>query len=240
LKTPFNLSVNPRLFAFLALGFVLATVVGTVSHELGHYIPAKYYGFEAKLHYASVSYGKSKESKEIITYYEANKAKIQSAKDSPEKEYFNGLVKNLNRLYFLITLGGPVQTMLTGTIGLLLLWLYRKKLYNGNGLNLMGWIAVFLAFFWSRQVLNFLMSVPSIFKARKYYRSDEPQISLYLDLPHWAVDMVTAFIGILLLMWVVFYIIPKQHRFTFICAGLVGSFLGWIVWLETLGPRIMP
>ena len=43
-----------------------------------------------------------------------------------------------------------------------------------------------------------------------------------------------------LLTWVVFYIIPKQQRLNFLCAGLVGSFMGWIIWMDILGPVVMP
>lgn len=131
MKTPFNLSVNPRLFALLAISFVLATIVGTVSHELGHYIPAKYYGFEPKLHYASVSYGESAESTALYLYYEKHKEKIQSAKNSPEKDHFQKLLKELNRKYFLITLGGPVQTMLTGTIACFYCGFTRRDCITG-------------------------------------------------------------------------------------------------------------
>jgi hypothetical protein len=30
-----NFTVKPRLFALIALGFVLATIIGTVTHETG-------------------------------------------------------------------------------------------------------------------------------------------------------------------------------------------------------------
>lgn len=240
MQFPITLSVNPRLFALLSLGFVLATIVGTVTHEMGHYVMMKRYGFNPTIHYASASYGYNPEYEKFSNFYEVHKEKIQSTQDSPEKEYFQNKIRERNRQFFIITLGGPVQTMLTGTVGILLLWLYRKKLYSNGKLKPLAWLAVFLAFFWSRQVFNFLMSIPDIFKERRYYRSDEPKISLYLDLPHWAFGMATAVIGAILLIWVVFYVIPKKQRLSFLCAGLVGSALGWFLWMDVLGPVVLP
>lgn len=240
MQLPVTFSIQPRLFALLTLGFVLATIIGTVTHEMGHYVMMKRYGFNPTIHYASASYGYNPEYEKFSGFYEAHKEKIQSAEGSPEKEYFYNRLQKQKRELFLITLGGPVQTMLTGTMGLLLLWFYRKRLYINNKLKPIAWIAVFLAFFWSRQVLNFLMSVPDIFKERRYYRSDEPRISLYLNLPHWSFGMATAIIGAVLLIWVVFYVIPKQQRLSFLCAGLVSSALGWFLWMDVVGPVVLP
>lgn len=57
MKLPLQFTLKPRLFALLALGFVVATIVGTLSHEAAHLYAAKFYGLEPELHYASVSYG---------------------------------------------------------------------------------------------------------------------------------------------------------------------------------------
>ena len=43
--------IDFKLLSLLIFGFVLATVVGAVSHEYGHFFIARYYGLEAKVHY---------------------------------------------------------------------------------------------------------------------------------------------------------------------------------------------
>ena len=43
---------NKKLFLYLTLTFIVATVVGTLSHEFGHYIVAKSLGYDADIHYA--------------------------------------------------------------------------------------------------------------------------------------------------------------------------------------------
>jgi len=48
--------MNWKLFLYITLGFIAATVVGTLSHESGHYLAALINGCSPELHYGSVSY----------------------------------------------------------------------------------------------------------------------------------------------------------------------------------------
>jgi len=41
-----------QLLLLLIVAFILATIIGTVSHESGHYFVAKYLGYDAKIHYS--------------------------------------------------------------------------------------------------------------------------------------------------------------------------------------------
>lgn len=116
-----------RLFLCLTLSFILCTIIGTVSHEGGHYIIGKYLGHDAKLHYASTSYNGSEKSREYDTFIEKNKDKIQAQEKSPEKDKYLEIVERKRKEILFLILGGPVQTILTGTIGFLILWFKRKK-----------------------------------------------------------------------------------------------------------------
>lgn len=236
-----SLKFNFRLFLSLVFGFVLCTIVGTVSHEGGHWVVSKYFGNTPKVHYASTSLGFEAKATEFETFYEKNKSKILSREESPEKEKFREMNKNAGREKFLITLGGPVQTMLTGTIGFLILWFNRKEIYRKYNLTFKIWLSVFLSFFWSRQILNFTGSLDTLFETeRRTYRSDEPRLSQYLEFPHWVFGLITCIIGLLLLSWVFFKIIPIRQRLTFLLAGISGSALGWYLWMDKLGPVILP
>ncbi|RWX01667.1 hypothetical protein [Flavobacterium cerinum] len=232
---------NIRLFVFLLIGFVLCTIVGTVSHEGGHWAVSKYFGNTPKIHYASTSLGFEAKATEFETFYEKNKSKILSREESPEKEKFREINKNVGREKFLITLGGPIQTMITGTIGFLILWFNRKKIYRKYNLTFSIWASIFITFFWSRQILNFIGSLDTLFETeRRAYRSDEPKLSQYLELPHWVFGLITCILGLLLLSWVFFKIIPIRQRLTFLLAGLTGSALGLYLWMDKLGPVILP
>lgn len=236
-----SLKFNSRVFLSLLFGFVLCTIVGTVSHEGGHWVVSKYFGNTPKVHYASTSLGFEAKAIEFETFYEKNKSKILSREESPEKEKFIAMSKNAQEERFLITLGGPVQTMLTGNIGFLILWFNRKEIYRKYNLTFKIWLSIFLSFFWSRQILNFICSLDTVFEIeRRVYRSDEPWLSQYLELPHWVFGLITCIVGILLLSWVFFKIVPIHQRLTFLLAGISGSALGWYLWMYKLGPFILP
>ena len=42
------------LFIKLFFAFIIVTIIGTLTHQLGHYLMAKYFGYSAKINYASV------------------------------------------------------------------------------------------------------------------------------------------------------------------------------------------
>lgn len=236
-----SLKFNFRLFLSLVFGFVLCTIIGTVSHEGGHCIIAKILGQEVTLHYASMTHQNEKQLQAIHSSYVKNKDKIIAKESSPEQTAHRAIIKKHKKEDFFVTLGGPIQTMLTGTIGFLILWFNRKEIYRKYNLTFKIWIPIFLSFFWSRQILNFIASIDTLLETeRRTYRSDEPIISQYLELPHWAFGLVTCILGILILSWVFFKIIPIRQRLTFLLAGLIGSALGWYIWMDKLGPIILP
>ena len=55
-------TLDPKLLLYLVLSFILATIVGTLSHEGGHIAAAKYYGYETTLHYGSMNYNRPDDS----------------------------------------------------------------------------------------------------------------------------------------------------------------------------------
>ena len=242
-----------RLFLYLILGFVAATIIGTISHESTHYIAAKNLGYGAKLGYQSVSIDAKKRFSKLDSLYKADEEKILSEENSPEKEYFlnyrNSLSDTVQREHFIFIVCAPIQTMATGTIGFLILWFNRKKIWQKSSLSVTDWIWILLGFFWSRQVANILVAIVNyLFTGEMSYKGDEVKISTYLFslkressfLALNSVGIITGIIGSIILAYITFFIIPKKQRFTFIAAGITGSAIGWIVWMETLGPVILP
>ena len=239
-----NFQINPRLFALLALSFVLATIVGTVSHELGHFAVAKFYEARPTLHYASVSHDEPPKALIALNQrHDRDKAKIDSPNPSPEKEAYLAYRKKLahknNTIKLLINLGGPLQTMLTGSLGGLMLWRRRKKIAT-LGMRTADWFWVILAFFWSRQLANFLVVLKIFFIRHRISRGDETRISRYFGWHLLTVNTITGIAAAAELLGVVFMIIPKTQRFNFILAGLCGSALGWLVWMGWMGPVLLP
>jgi hypothetical protein len=51
-----SISKNSKISSIIFLIFFSLASIGTILHEFGHYIPAKFFGFEPVLHYGSTSY----------------------------------------------------------------------------------------------------------------------------------------------------------------------------------------
>lgn len=234
---------NSKLFFCLVLGFILCTIIGTVSHEFGHAAATSLQGRDWTVHYASMSPGKSTLLDSLKNAYQKDKEKIKSETPSPEKETFFKSRERLSKKYksedLQMRLGGPLQTMLTGTIGFILLWFAGKKNKLRESLTLKEWCFVLLGFFWSRQ--------PAILLQKIFYkctcsngRGDEEMIAKHLGLNEWSVITVWGIIGAVILLWITFYAVPLKQRFTFITAGLIGSLLGAALWFGILGPALLP
>lgn len=238
-----SLHFNLKLFLYLILAFVLCTIVGTVSHEFGHAAVSASQGRDWTVHYDSMSPGKSTLVDSLENAYQKDKEKIKSKIPSPEKDAFLKTNKRLAKKYkqesLRMRLGGPLQTMLTGTIGIILLWFARKKNRLSATLTFKEWCYVLLGFFWSRQFAILLQKVYYKFTCSKG-RGDEENIAHYLGLNEWSVITVWGIIGAVILLWITFYAVPLKQRLTFIIAGLTGSLLGAALWFGILGPVLLP
>jgi len=202
--------LDMRLFIWLFLAFICATVVGTLTHELGHYAVAEFLGYDADIHYGSMG---------IV------KAPINGKQSDG----------------FWITSGGPIQTMLTGSIGLILIFINRKSFSVSNALSGWQWFLVFIALFWLRQAANLITWLGGyIFKGNFSNRGDEIRLAKYLGLSNWTILSFTGLIGLTVLTFIIIKIVPLKQRLTFMASGLFGGIVGYILWLKVLGKIIIP
>lgn len=210
------------------------TITGTLSHELGHIAVAKMLGYKTTLHYGSMEY-----QSKYLAYSNQLYKKYRELSYVPEAELnlLNKLKSNHKQDGFWITLAGPIQSMLTGMIGLIILWVRKNK--NPKWID---WIAIFLAFFWARPIFNLGSGlVQKILNPKKSpFGGDEAKLSNYYDLPPGFFGILAAAIGLLICTYVVFYFIPKNDRLHFILSGILGSSLGFLLWFEGIGPIILP
>ncbi|QDK83245.1 hypothetical protein EXU85_33440 [Spirosoma sp. KCTC 42546] len=226
----------------LTLCFILFTIIGTLSHEAGHLLIAKLMGFKGgRITYGSTYTGHTSATDSLDYYYKKFRHELKNKVIFPEKTDMNHLEKKMIHIRCYFQWGGPLQTMLTGTLGLLILFLInRKKRDLQLDLSNSDWLWVFIALFWLRQVANcFMMFMLLIFKG-VYGRGDETRLSKYYDLPPWTLNVVTGAVGAFVLHYVIFKFIPPHQRFTFVVAGLVGGVSGYILWLHMLGPIVLP
>ena len=133
---------HKRLFLYLFVSFILAVVVGIMSHECGHWLVTRCFGFHGQhIRYNATVYGRPDDKwLRRDSTLQAEYAEFSSGVDFPSKGEYQKLQNTRDRDYFLITAGGPLETMLAGTIGLLLLFLYRKKIAQTDWLFFAQWL----------------------------------------------------------------------------------------------------
>ncbi len=236
-----KLKIQPYYLFIFTIGFMLFTVIGTVSHEYGHIIVAKCLGYETTLHYGSANWDKNNGWEEYRSISSEYTYEIKNELPFQRKEEYEKIIKKLNDDGLIILIGGPLQTVVTGLIGFITI-LFRRKSIQKNGLKLIDWLSVFLSLFWLREVFNVTRSVVlGIIKGTgSYFGGDEAKISTMLDLPIGTFSIILGVLGLIISLFVIFKIIPYNKRLTFIVGGLIGGISGFVLWMDIIGPKILP
>jgi uncharacterized protein with PQ loop repeat len=236
-----HFTLDKKLFVFLSISFFLFTIIGTLTHELGHYAAAKYLGYDAEISYASTSWEHKELSPFVDTIYSNNENEINGNTDFPEKEKFETAILKLRQDSFWITLGGPLQTMLTGTIGLFFLLFQKRKISNSKKVNFTQWLYIFLTLFWLRQLANFFVWICAyLINKKPSFYGDEIRLAIDLQLPIATLALTTACIALIILFIIIFKILPNNIKFTFVFSGIFGGVFGFVFWMYMVGPLILP
>ncbi len=203
--------IKPRYLVIFSLLFVAFTIIGTLSHELGHYTMARLLGYDAVLHYGSTSYALTDTGNNTVS-------------DDLAKQLF-------------ITSAGPLQTIITGLVGLMILYLRRTR--NRQRFDWFDWFAGFMSLFWLREVFN--LSISAYQLTQGYLAGgDEIRIAQFLGLPSLSLAVILGLIGLSVAIFVVFRKVPRDMRPTFILSGFIGGLLGFELWMHHLGPALLP
>jgi len=238
--------MNPKIKIYrdkliiLSLGFICFTIIGTLSHEYGHIFVAQKLGYTTQLHYGSMSwYGGDRE--ETSNIYKEYKTEIKSQMDFPKRGEWEFLKSKNVEDTLKITFGGVLQTIITGTFGLLFL-IFRYRRIEKYGLKFIDWLGVFLSLFWLREIFNLLTGIASeiISPNGSFFGGDEAKISSLLNLPAGTFSIILGTIGLAVSLFVVFKIVNKELQTTFIISGLLGGVSGFVLWMIILGPKILP
>jgi hypothetical protein len=244
-----GLLFRPKFSLLIVMFFILFTIIGTLSHELGHIIVAEYFGYDTEISYGSMSYKYlGFEDDELLKEIEAitEKYGIDDYNDWPEKsklkiEHLNKKLQEkypYNKLHDLaIALGGPLQTILTSLIGLIVLY-FRRKVQN-EGFKFIDWLAVFLSLFILREVFNFFTALyKRTVLGVSNYNGDEFLISRLLGYSEWLIPSIALMMGLLISLVVIFKFIPFKYRFSFVISGFIGGLVGYGIWFGFLGEMI--
>lgn len=241
MKNILPLRFDLKLFLWLYIAFIVFTVIGTLSHELGHYFVAKQKGHQAKIHHMAMSSWGGKHYDSLGILYQQYEKEIKTKADFPNKDRFIQMHAETREDRFWIILGGPLQTMLTGILGLLGLIFFRNRVIKDEEINMAGWFLVMLSLFWLRQAANFAIRIVRYFITQKpSYLGDEHRLALYLGINTWTIQAISGFFAFLVLIWIIFFVIPKQNRLTFLIAGLFGGISGYYLWIIRFGKYLLP
>ena len=236
-----QLKFDIKLFALLFLAFVISTILGTISHEYGHYAVAKYLGYSSTISYGYTNWNDKATDQFMDSTYSNYSKEIELQLEFPRKKEFDLVAKKQIHNGFWIILGGPFQTMLTGTLGFLFVLYHRKKIRNENALSISQWVIVFLCLFWLRQIANLVTWVAGyFFKGKFSLGGDEIGLAIHAGLPMGAILSITACIALGILVFIIFKILPFNIRLTFILAGFSGGIFGYFFWLFWIGPILLP
>jgi hypothetical protein len=179
----------------------------------------------------------------IDQIYFANQEAIDNEMPFEGEEEFQALNNRFREKSTLITLGGPLQTMLFGSLGLIAL-IWRRKKLGSTSLNWKDWSLIFLALFWLRQVFNLTHAlIDELISPNGSpfgIRGDEVSLSRRFGLWEGTLPISTGVLGVLVALLVIFKYVPRDNRFTFIISGLTGSVLGYVLWMVWLGPVVLP
>jgi len=234
------LKFDYKLSIYLTLTFIVMTVVGTLTHEFGHYSVSKLLGYKASINYQSSTYRDDELNGYFQDTYEKYSNEIKRDIAFPEKEKYQKAVQKYQSDSFWIILGGPLETMLTGSIGFILFLVYRKRFITSNHVHFIGWSLVFMSLFWLRQVLNLFMVVMSLLLTGQHsLRSDEMRLANHLHLNIWTIQWITGLIG-LSIFAIVLRFLPKTVIMTFLISGITGGIFGYWLWFIKFGQYIMP
>ena len=241
-KTLLTPTFDLRLFLLLSLSFAAFTIIGTLSHESGHYAMARHFGLRASIHYNYTDFQADPQESEILKEaWIKYPDRIKAHQPFPGKGRFDKINDQYIRARPWLTLGGPLQTMLTGTIGLILLILFRRRFFTSERLSFGLWLVVFITLFWLRQTTNLVSTLVSlVFRGSVRSYGDEFYLARHFHLPSFTILAITGLAGMAILLVVIFRFIPLRQRLTFISAGAAGGVAGFVFWLVVFGKMILP
>jgi len=202
-----------RTWLYFFIAFVICVPIGTLSHEFGHYITGKSLGYESRLYYDRASFDTDAENEKYLEFYRKHRDAIDSDIDFDGKTEYESYIEKIRLESFKITLGGVLD-----------------------------WIFVFLSLFWLRQIFNLAYSffIGWYYQIEKYCSGDELKLALHLDLPSCSISYFLGVVGILICGVVTFIIVPRKYRLLLVSAGLLGSLIGYYLWMEVIGPITLP
>ncbi len=200
------------------------SIVGTVLHELGHAAMAKYLNVDFTIHHNSVKLSDelSKDYRllmDSIRFYHSNDSVKKINQDN------RNTISKYHYQSFLITLGGPMQTILTSILGIVVLVFRRFKTYH---FSIIDWLCVFLALFISREAFLLVYDMfILVIKHHLPHHGDEIKLARLMGIHPLSISAVLGVIGFYTCILVIHKFVPKSYLYEFIIGGCIGGLTGF-------------
>lgn len=165
---------------------------------------------------------------------------LEHGKASTGDPEFDGKLQAYEQNALWFSIGGPAQTLLTSSVGILILLL--RKTWKRKSLRWPDWLGVFLALFCLREIFNLAFSISKgiLGGYGLYFGGDEANISRMMGWHYGTLSITLGLLAVGIGAWVVFGIVPRRLRVSFILAGITGGLLSYGLWMMVLGPIILP
>ncbi len=95
-----NLNFDIALAIKLFIAFIMMTVIGTLTHELGHYSVSKYLGSESNINYKSSTYWDNKTENYLNEIKKKYSIEISNNIDFPYKDKFQKIAKKTGMIIY--------------------------------------------------------------------------------------------------------------------------------------------
>lgn len=204
----------------LFIAFAFVAIIGTLSHEAGHYLVCQYYHLPAHIAYASTQW-----DVDVLMRM--------------KEQAIAGNISQFDMMLNGILLAGPAETILTSIIGFA--WLVRLSKHGEIDVyKPLHLIAIALALFCSREVFNAAVAIIKMLAfTNSEIISDEYRILDYYNIPQLPGQSLLIITCASACVYICFVLV-KKHRKALILSGVAGSLAGYSMWMYWLGPLLLP
>lgn len=231
-----RLRSNVRYAALVFFIFLAVPAIGTITHEIGHAITGMVLGYRPTIHYGSCAY-RGGTCEEMSTLWESQGSKILQNPASEVALQFQALHRTCQRDRRWLAAGGPLSTILIGSVGFVWLVSVQQKRGCTRPLSASAWLGTIMALFWSREVVVLLRELAA-FSPEVVYAPDEREAALLCGLPHWVFSLGLGAIGLAVCLQVTAWH-PARRRLAFVIGGTIACSMGMGIWYGLLGPFIL-
>lgn len=193
------------------LKFLPLAAIGTILHELGHFLAAILQGYRA-----FISYGFTHLIDPIYN----------------EFQYFIFIIGGPLSTWL---------TCAIGLLFLVFKYRKKLSDQNYQRMSWGHQLSFFTTLFCSRAVFNStIWAIRKYIFGVEAGTSDEEKISAYLGWPPEFILFGGLIVGLTIILISLFFLIPKTQRKPILITGIIGSLSGYVIWYYLLGPIVLP